>query len=57
MAQHPGDIPVAVVQQVRPMAHAAQPRAAVQSPWPFAAWMGVSALVAVFAGLRLAARA
>ena len=57
MSQHPGDVPLSVVRQARPAAHAT-PRAAVtQSPWVFAAWMGIGALVAVLAGLVLGALA
>ncbi|MGD9933790.1 MAG: hypothetical protein AB7T37_08710 [Dehalococcoidia bacterium] len=57
MSQHPGDIPVVVIQQARPAAHVAKQKADIQSPWVFAAWMGIAALVAVLAGLVLGALA
>ena len=53
MSHHPGDVPLSVVRQARPAAHAAPRTTVVQSPWVFAAWMGIGALVAVLAGLVL----
>lgn len=53
MTQHPGDIPLAVVRHSPVTAPAAQRKAHIQSPWLFAAWMGVAALIAVAAGLVL----
>lgn len=57
MPEHPRDIPLAVVQQAPRAIHVTARKAPVQSPWLFAAWMGLSVLVAIGAGLVLGALA